>query len=139
MTMMKFDKQLEENVTGYQGEFAEIIHETPAFYRLMVQLLDYPDLPKHLSQLVIASIAYFILPADAIPEDKHGASGYIDDIFLCAFVADRVMNESGSEDILRKNWDGKLPIVPLVKEILDREKELIGDKKDLILKYIEEE
>ena len=59
--------------------------------------------------------------------------------FLCAFVADRVMKEAGSEDILSSNWDGKMPIVPLVKEILDREKELIGDKKDLIMKYIYEE
>jgi uncharacterized membrane protein YkvA (DUF1232 family) len=101
--------------------------------------MDDPHLPKHLSQLVIAAVAYFILPTDAIPEDKYGPIGYIDDIFLCAFVADRVMKEAGSEDILSSNWDGKMPIVPLVKEILDREKELIGDKKAIIMKYIEEE
>jgi uncharacterized membrane protein YkvA (DUF1232 family) len=135
----RFDGLLEENVSGYNGKLSEIIREAPAFYRLMVQLLDDPHLPKHLSQPVIAAIAYFILPADAIPEDKFGPIGYIDDIFLCAFVADRVMKEAGSEDILSSNWDGKMPIVPLVKEILDREKELIGDKKALIMKYIEEE
>jgi len=33
----------------------------------------------------------------------------------------------------------KMPVVLLVKEILDREKELIGDNKDLIMKYIYEE
>jgi uncharacterized membrane protein YkvA (DUF1232 family) len=130
---------LEENVSAYRGKLSEIIIEAPAFYRLMVRLLDDPHLPKHLSQLVIAAIAYFILPTDAIPEDKYGPIGYIDDIFLCAFVADRVMKEAGSEDILSSNWDGKMPIVPLVKEILDREKELIGDKKAIIMKYIEEE
>jgi hypothetical protein len=32
-----------------------------------------------------------------------------------------------------------MPIVPLVKEILECEKELIGDKRDLIMKYIYEE
>jgi uncharacterized membrane protein YkvA (DUF1232 family) len=137
--MKRFDSMLEEAVSGYEGKFSEIVHEAPAFYRLMVRLLDNPHLPKQPSQLVIAAIAYFILPSDAIPEDKYGPIGYIDDVFLCAFVADRVMNEAGSGDILTRNWDGKMPIIPLVKEILDREKELIGDKRDLIMKYIYEE
>ena len=36
----------------------------------MIRLLDDPNLPKHLSALVIAAIAYFIIPEDkdAIPE-----------------------------------------------------------------------
>ena len=46
------------------------------------------------------------------------------------------MNEAGSEDILIKNWVGGRPIAPLVQEILDREKELIGDNRDRLLKYI---
>jgi uncharacterized membrane protein YkvA (DUF1232 family) len=137
--MKRFDSMLEEAVSGYEGTFSDIVHEAPAFYRLMVRLLDDPHLPKQPSQLVIAAIAYFILPSDAIPEDKYGPIGYVDDVFLCAFVADRVMKETGSGDILNRNWDGKMLIVPLVKEILDREKELIGDKRDLIMKYIYEE
>jgi uncharacterized membrane protein YkvA (DUF1232 family) len=137
--MKRFDSMLEEAVSSYKGEFSEIIREAPAFYRLMVGLLDDPNLPKPASQLVIAAIAYFILPSDALPEDEYGPIGYIDDIFLCAFVADCVMKEAGSWDILVRNWDGKMPIVPLVKEILDREEELIGDKKDLIMKCIYEE
>ncbi len=137
--MMRFDGLLEEAVSGYEGKFSDLIHEAPAFYRLMVRLVDDPNLPKDLSPLVIAAIAYFIIPEekDAIPE--QGPLGYVDDIFLCAFVADRVMNESGSKDILIRNWVGERAIVPLVKEILDREKELIGDKRSLIMKYVEEE
>jgi hypothetical protein len=98
--MKRFDSMLEEAVSSYKGGFSEIICEAPAFYRLMVGLLDDPNLPK---------------PSDALPEDKYGPIGYIDDIFLCAFVADRVMKEAGSGDILVRNWDGKMPIVPLVK------------------------
>jgi len=60
----------------------------------------------------------------ALPPSLTNAIVPIDDIFLCAFVADRVMKEVGSEAILNRNWDGKMPVVPLVKEILDREKEL---------------
>lgn len=135
--MKRFDALLEESISDYRGEFSDIIQQAPAFYRLMVRLLDDPNLPKQVSQMVVAAIAYFILPADAIPEDKYGALGYIDDIFLCAFVADYVMKETGSEEILIRNWDGKMPIVPVVKEILDRENELIGDNKDRIMEFIE--
>ncbi len=137
--MKRFDVLLEESISDYSGKFSNIIHQAPAFYRLMVRLLDDRDLPKQVSQLVIAAIAYFILPADVIPEDKYGALGYIDDIFLCALVADRVMKETGSEDILIRNWDGEGPIVPLIRDILEREKELIGDKKDQITEFIEED
>ena len=134
--MKRFDLLLEEDVSGYNGDFSELIHEAPALYRLMTRLLDDPALPEKLSPLVIAAIAYFIAPADIIPEEEVGPIGYVDDIFFCAFVADQVMKETGSGDILIRNWDGNKPIVPLVKEILGREKELIGDKKDLIFQFI---
>jgi uncharacterized membrane protein YkvA (DUF1232 family) len=89
-----------------------------------------------MSPLVIAAIAYFILPEDIIPEEKFGPFGYVDDIYLCAFVANEIAKQSSSPDILARNWDGKTPIDKLVKEILDREKELIGDNKDRIMQYI---
>ncbi|MFB3765740.1 MAG: YkvA family protein [Methanotrichaceae archaeon] len=132
----RFDLLLEEDVSGYKGDFSELIHEAPALYRLMAKLLDDPALPERLSPLVIAAIAYFIAPADIIPEEEIGPIGYVDDIFFCAFVADRVMKEAGNEEILVRNWDGDKPIVPLVKEILSQEKELIGDKKERIFQYI---
>jgi uncharacterized membrane protein YkvA (DUF1232 family) len=103
---------------------------------MMTKLLDDPALPRSLSPLVIAAIAYFILPEDIIPEDKFGPVGYVDDIYLCAFVANEVIAASGSPDILVRNWDGLGPVVELVKEILDREKELIGDKRERIMQYI---
>jgi len=132
----RFDKLLEEDISGYEGEFSNLISEAPAFFRLMTSLLDDPSLPERLSPLVIASIAYFILPSDVIPEDERGPEGYVDDIFLCAFVADKVMIEAGSEDILTRHWDGKRPVVPLIKEILECEKDLVVKNKELILEFI---
>jgi len=134
--LKRFDLLLEEDIYGYQGELSELISQAPALYRLMTRLLDDPSLPRDLSPLVIAAIAYFITPADIIPEESIGPKGYVDDIFLCAFVADSVLRESGSEAILIRNWDGKTPVVSLVREILSREQELIGDKKEQILRYI---
>lgn len=127
---------LEKDISGYEGKFSGLIAEAPALYRMMTRLLDDRALPRSISPLIIAAIAYFILPEDIIPEEKYGPAGYVDDIYLCAFVANEVTKESGSTDILSRNWDGKRPVVELIKEILDREGELIGDKKERIMQYV---
>lgn len=134
--MKRFDAMLEKDISGYEGEFSQLIAEAPALYRMMTKLLDDRSLPRSMSPLVIAAIAYFILPEDIIPEDKFGPAGYVDDIYLCAFVANEVAKASGSLDILDRNWDGNMPLAKLIREILDRERELIGDKKDRIMQYI---
>lgn len=134
--MKRFDVMLENEICGYEGEFADLISQAPAFYKLMTRLLDDPDLPKPLSPHIIAAIAYFILPEDIIPEDKFGPVGYVDDIYLCAFVAKGVLEATGSPDILSRNWDGKRPVIQLIEEILDREKELLGNKKERMMQYI---
>ena len=134
--MKRFDAMLEKDISGYEGEFSKLIAEAPALYRMMTRLLDDRALPRSMSPLVIAAIAYFILPEDIIPEEKFGPAGYVDDIYLCAFVANEVMKESASPEILSRNWDGKAPVVELIGEILDREGELIGDKKERIMQYV---
>lgn len=134
--MKRFDSMLEKDISGYSGEFSRLIVQAPALYRLMTRLLDDRDLSKQMSPLVIAAIAYFILPEDIIPEDKFGPAGYVDDIYLCAFVANEVMKQSGSSDILNRNWDGDVPAEQLIGEILARERELIGEQKERIMQYI---
>ena len=134
--MKRFDAMLEKDISGYEGKFSKLIAEAPALYRMMTRLLDDRALPRSMSPLVIAAIAYFILPEDIIPEEKFGPAGYVDDIYLCAFVANEVMKESASPEILSRNWDGKAPVIELIGEILDREGELIGDKKERIMQYI---
>jgi uncharacterized membrane protein YkvA (DUF1232 family) len=134
--LKRFDALLETDISGYEGEYSQLIHQAPGLYRMMTRLLDDGALPAEMSPLVIAAIAYFILPEDIIPEETFGPAGYIDDIYLCAFVANEVRLAAGSTEILERNWNGLVPIIALINEILDREKELIGDKKEHIMQYI---
>jgi len=90
----------------------EISAQVPAFYRMLTRLLDDPRLPKKLRLLVLAAVAYFILPVDIIPEELEGPYGYMDDIWLCAFVANRVQKEIGTDEILVSHWDGEGTIIP---------------------------
>lgn len=126
----------EEEIAFYEGRHDDLIYEAPAFYRLLTRLLDDPLLPNQLRPLVVAAVAYFILPADIIPEEIHGPYGYVDDIFLCALTAQHILETVGDDTILVENWDGEGPVIPLIRDILDRESDLIGDQRERILWYI---
>ena len=134
--MKDIDLLLQEEIAGYEGDHADLISKTPAFFRLLTGILEDPTLPGRLRPLVLVAIAYFALPAEIFPEDLKGPHGYIDDIFLSAWVAGQIRERMGSEEILLANWDGEAPVLPLIQNILSREAELIGDRRDLILWYI---
>jgi uncharacterized membrane protein YkvA (DUF1232 family) len=133
--MKSFDRLLENDIASYEGRHNELIYQAPALYRLLTHLLDDLRLPRKLRPLVLSAIAYFILPVDIIPEELEGPYGYVDDIWLCAFVADRIRHEIGAEEILISNWDGEGKIIPLIEEIISGEQDLVGGKENLILNY----
>ncbi len=132
---MDFYETLKRDIATYEGRHDDLIYLAPEFYRLLVDLLDDPRLPGRLRPLVACSIAYFILPADIVSEETHGPYGYVDDIYLCAFTADRVRTDVGVDAIVTENWQGEAPILPLLEEILSREQELIGGERERILAY----
>jgi len=134
--MKSFDELLLDDIRAYEGRHDDLIYQAPALYRLLTRLLDDPALPGRLRPLVLAAIAYFILPADIISEDLYGPYGYLDDIFLCAFVAEQVRRQTGSDRLLTENWDGEGPLLPFLHDILSQEQGLLGGKGEQILDYI---
>jgi uncharacterized membrane protein YkvA (DUF1232 family) len=133
--MEGFEQLLREDIAGYAGDHQELIVSAPDLYRMFTRLLDDANLPGQLRPFVILAIGYFNLQADIMPEDLKGVLGYVDDIFFCAFIADRIRRELDSDEVLRENWEGQRPLMPLLEEILSKEQALIGDRRDLILWY----
>jgi uncharacterized membrane protein YkvA (DUF1232 family) len=135
--MKPFDKLLDEDIAGYEGRHDDIIYQAPALYRLLCALLDDPLLPRRLRPLVLAAIAYFVLPADVIPDDIYGPEGYLDDIWLACHVADIVRKEVASDRILEENWDGELAIETLLTDVLQSEQlDLSAETRSKILSYV---
>jgi len=134
--MSSFDKILEDNLSVYEGRHDDIINQAPEFYRLLTRILDDPRLPGRLRPMVLVGIAYFILPNDVIPEDIYGPYGYLDDIFLSAYIANDIKQEMGLDDILIANWGGEADVITLIEDILSNEHDLIGDKGKQILWYV---
>ena len=133
--MKHFDDILKEHIGTYEGRHDDLIYLAPDFYRLLTRLLDDPRLPGRLRPLVSCAIAYFILPADIISEDIYGPYGYVDDIFLSAFIANEIRGVVNSDAILAQNWAGETAIIPLIDEILAKETDLIGDQREKLLRY----
>jgi uncharacterized membrane protein YkvA (DUF1232 family) len=97
--------------------------------------LDDKRLPGRLKPLIACTVAYFILPADVIPESICGPYGFVDDIWLCAWALNAVRKATGNDDILCENWDGEAPLLTLLSDILKQEEELIGKEREKILSY----
>jgi uncharacterized membrane protein YkvA (DUF1232 family) len=133
--MKDFYEKLKGDIKNYEGRHDEFIFFTPEWYKLMTNLLDDPRLPYRLKPLVSCAIAYFIIPVDIISEEIHGPYGYVDDIFFCAFVANEIVKRTNDPGLLVENWESEGNIVELVHQMLEKENELIGANKNLILNY----
>lgn len=133
---MDFYGELKREIAAYEGRHDDLIYLAPEFYGLMTRLLDDSRLPHRLRPAVACAVAYFILPADVIPEEIHGPYGFVDDIFFCALVGEHILRETGAPALLAENWEGDAEIVPLVREVLEKEADLIGDARDRMLRYV---
>jgi uncharacterized membrane protein YkvA (DUF1232 family) len=134
-SMKEFYELIEDEVVGYTGRHENVVIEAPAFYRLLTRLLDDPDLPPRLRPLVLIALGYFAISGDIIPEDIQGPLGFTDDIFLTILVADQIRKELKSDDILTRNWDGNTSLSFFMEEFKNNEEDLIGDKREQILKF----
>ena len=133
--MKDFYDKLKSDIEKYEGRHDDFIFLTPFWYKLMTNLLDDSRLPYRLKPLVSCAIAYFIIPADVISEEIHGPYGYIDDIYFCAFIANQILLRAKDPALLVENWEGEGDIIQMVNETLEKEDELIGSNKELILSY----
>jgi uncharacterized membrane protein YkvA (DUF1232 family) len=134
--MKPFIELLEEDVQDYTGRHENLINHAAAFFGLMKNMLDDPELPQRLRPVVLAAAGYFAIPDDIIPEDLQGPAGYIDDIYVCALAAEHIRRELKSDEILTRNWQGTSSIIPLLQELLSKEKDLLGEKRVLVLDYV---
>ncbi len=51
-------------------------------------------------------------------------------------AADILRRETGSDALLEQSRDGEAPLLPLIDDIVARERALVGERKDRILAYI---
>ena len=127
-------QMLKEQVARYAGTLRDVVILAPVYGMLMFHLLKDPRLSPEHRLMVDAAIAYLVSPDDVIPEKEVGPYGYLDDIFCCAYVANRLGQEIGWE-IIEEGWTGERSAHEVSQAVLARERELLGDVGDDVLRF----
>ena len=127
-----FTQVVRENVSEYRGWF-DVVKWAPVFVATLMALTHDPRLnPRHRGWAQ-AALAYFVTPDDVVSEQRHGAYGYVDDVFVSAYVSDRIAREVGWQ-LIEEAWQGELPARVVARSVLDREQELLGDQGEEALR-----
>lgn len=126
---------LQENVQDYDGKLKEIIKLTPTIFKLFTNLLEDPLVTRKSKPIINATIAYFVAPFDAIPEEIYGPIGYLDDLFLCAWSIKKLEGQLGYA-ILENNWEGDMELKRVIDEVSKETEEVVKDKEQTILEYV---
>lgn len=130
--MRDFSQVVKENVSEYRGWF-DIVKWAPIFAATLMTLSHDPRLQPRHRHWAQAALAYFVTPDDVVSEEKHGAYGYLDDIFVSAYVSDRIAREVGWR-VIEETWKGELPARVVARSVIERERELLGVQGDEALR-----
>lgn len=134
--MKDFYQVVKENIGGYSGKFDDIVYLAPEFFLLMTRLLDDARVPKKLKPYLNAAIAYFVVPFDPIPEEAHGPYGYIDDVYVCALTARKILDQLGDEKVLKENWEGEEDVIKTMSDVLNTDIDILNERREEILAYV---
>lgn len=94
-------------------------------YKLLSDILNDKQLKTNLRLKTCATLGYFVVPFDIIPEQIYGPHGYIDDIFLCAHVSKEIKEENGIK-FLDEHWDGDEELEDVLNICYIKSKEILG-------------
>ena len=130
-----FYEDLVEQVQSYEGERKEIVRLAPELFRLMTKLLEDDRTPREAKPFVNAACAYFVAPYDAIPEEVFGPLGFMDDIFVCLFAVNRLMDVMDRK-LLDENWGGSESLQSTIDQFYPTVEKYVSDAKEHILSFV---
>ena len=103
-----------KNIEGYRGPLSDVIKYAPMFYELFESLIKEKNLDKNTHPIINSVVAYFVLPNDVIPEDEYGPFGYVDYLYLCVYVINKLFYE---RKVIKQHWKGDEDVIELSSEI----------------------
>lgn len=96
----------------------QLIRDLPSFVKLLLRLYRDPRVSRVDKGIVLATLAYLVMPYDFVP-DWFPFLGQIDDIYLLALALDRLLNNAGI-DVLLDHWEGDVASLEMAISALDR-------------------
>ena len=100
-------RRVSGRIAGRVGQkTSDVLLLAPDLFILLVRLFLDTGVPGATRSLVGGALAYFVLPADLLPEIFLGAGGFLDDVVLAAAVVSHVFS-SGLRPFVERHWSGR--------------------------------
>ncbi|HEX6069954.1 MAG TPA: DUF1232 domain-containing protein [Longimicrobiaceae bacterium] len=96
----------------------QLARDLPKFVKLLWGLYRDARVSALDKGLVVATIAYIVMPLDLVP-DFLPLLGQIDDVYLLALALDRLLNNAGV-DVLLEHWEGEVSSLEIAISALDK-------------------
>ena len=129
-----FYDTLIENLETYTGEYESFIDYGPVLFKTLCNLLN-SEVDYSLRLPICGAIAYYVTPEDIIPENIYGPYGYVDDIYLSAYVLKMIGEKHGFAFIEENSSVDDIESV--INECEDKSRELLKDSEiERIIEYI---
>lgn len=110
---------------GAKSKYSDYLLFAPDLFHLLCKLSVDPRVPVREKAKLAAAIAYYVSPADLIPEAIFGPIGYVDDISLAAYVLNSIVNTT-SPAVVRSHWAGDGDVLDVIRQILQVADETVG-------------
>jgi len=117
---------LKEEMDNFGGEFEPYILYVPELFKLLCSLVE-ENLEKSDKKEIFSALAYFVIPNDVIPDNIYGPQGYVDDIFVCVNILQKILNKYGIK-FLEQYWDQDEKLEEVLKVSYEKSKQLLTKK-----------
>ncbi|MHA1482246.1 MAG: YkvA family protein [Candidatus Heimdallarchaeaceae archaeon] len=127
---------LKHAVDNYQDD-EDILKYLPDFYQLLCNIGCNNKSQWYTKMLVNAALSYLVLEEDIIP-DKEGKDGYLDDLYICAYVLKEIRDKVSKNIILDNigDLDFEDDIFQLIYDVVNRASDILEDKTEKILDIV---
>lgn len=120
-------------------EYDGILKHLPDFYVLLCNIASDQKSDWYTKMLVNSALAYLVIEKDIIPE-KGGPKGYLDDLFICAYVLkeirDKISTEIISKNIEESGIENKEEIFDLIYYVFSKSSEYLEERTEEILSLV---
>jgi uncharacterized membrane protein YkvA (DUF1232 family) len=107
----------------------------PDVFMLLVRLALDKEVPGATRALIGGALAYFVLPADLLPEALIGGAGYLEDLVLAAAVLSQAFGGE-LERYARRHWSGSEELRTVLHDLTAAASALLGENLYARLKRV---
>lgn len=126
---------IKKEMNNYCDSIDSYLLYLPDLFKLLTGLLDQRGLKANDRKTILCALGYIVAPNDVIPERVYGPAGYVDDIYLCCWVLQKIIKKYGN-DFVSPYWENsENSAEEIVKLCLNKAKAQLKEIAGDVLEY----